>query len=358
MSSTVTYKCPNCGAGLLFDPESAQFKCEFCISSFTEDDLGMNQKDGGTGQPHAGTTADDEARDGEFAEELNEYHCESCGAEVLTDKSTVADFCYYCHNPIVLTDRVSGAHKPEKIIPFKFDKEQAKDIFLRYAKKKWFLPRDYFSPEQSDKITGIYYPFWVVDADTTASLNATGHKVRTWRTGNYRYTETSHFAVRRGGQIHFEDISASAISTEDKAMLEGILPYPLNEHIDFSIPYLQGYQAKKRDIARDDLSHEVRARMEGYSEQLLSGTVNGYSSVTGKDTDIHIEQSHWDYTLMPIWMLSYNRKGKHYTYAMNGSTGKIYGELPVSVPKLIALGSVVGVLVGVLSFLIGWGMLG
>ena len=349
MSSTITYKCPNCGAALVFDAEIQKFRCDFCSSAFSEDE----------------ELADTEAQrkfeemdkaDQDFAKELNEYHCSSCGAQIVTEKSTVADFCYYCHNPVVLTARVSGVHKPTKIIPFRFDKDQAKEIFLRYAKKKWFLPRDYFSPEQSDKITGIYYPFWVVDSDASALFTATGHKIRTWRIGEYRYTETSHFAVKRGGEIHFEDITASALSTEDKNMLEGILPYPMNEHIDFSIPYLQGFQAKKRDISREELSQEIRGRMNDYSEKLLSDTVHGYSAVVNRQTDMSLRKSHWEYTLMPIWILNYKRKGRNYTYAMNGSTGKIYGELPLSVPKLSLLGAICGALVGVLSFLIGWGL--
>ena len=41
---------------------------------------------------------------------------------------------------------------------------------------------------------------------------------------------------------------------------------------------------------------------------------------------------------------------------MNGSTGKIYGELPVSPIKLGILGTLAAALVGALSFLIGWGL--
>ena len=349
MSATVTYKCLNCGAGLLFDAEKQSFGCEFCLSSFTEEELlgsGADKK-----------AEESERRESEFQSEIREYHCDSCGAEIITDKSTVADFCYYCHNPIVLSDRVSGAFRPTKIIPFKFDRAEAKNIFHEYCRKKWFLPKDYFSPEHSDKITGIYYPFWVVDADTTSDMTCKGRRVRSWRQGNYRYTETSHYAVSRSGFIHFEDISSSAISTEDKAMLEGILPYPTDEHIDFSMPYLQGYQAKKRDLSREDLTEEVRSKMHEYAENLLSSTVTGYSSVDSRSTNVKVKQSHWEYTLMPIWILNYHRKGKHYLYAMNGSTGKIYGELPVSIPKLLILGGVVALLSWLLSFLIGWGMI-
>ena len=35
----VTYKCPNCGAYLTFDPETQQWKCPFCSSAFPESEL-------------------------------------------------------------------------------------------------------------------------------------------------------------------------------------------------------------------------------------------------------------------------------------------------------------------------------
>ena len=326
MDSTVTYKCPNCDAGLLFNPEKAKFVCEFCVSDFTEDEL----RDRGA----FSRTEQIEKEEAEFSEHVREYNCPSCGAEIVTDENTVAGTCFYCHNPIVLSSRVSGSFKPTKIIPFSFDKAEAKSRFLRFAKKKMFVPKSYAAPENAENISGVYYPFWVTDADTEADFDARGTKIRTWRMGNYRYTETSHYNIMRSGDIHFEDITTSAISEEDKAMLEGILPYPSDVHKDFSMPYLQGFVAKKRNIEREMLSGEVRERMHTYASKLLRDTVRGYHTVTDEMTGIRIFSSHWEYTLMPVWILNYKHKGKNYTYAMNGHTGKVYGELPISFRKL------------------------
>jgi DNA-directed RNA polymerase subunit RPC12/RpoP len=352
METIVTYKCPNCDAGLLFDAEEQLFKCEFCLSKFTENEL--NSTD-------SAKKAEEKAKETEeYRSEILEYRCSSCGAEVIAEKNTAADFCYYCHNPIVLTDKVSGEFKPTKIIPFKFDKEEAKASFLRFAKKKWFVPKDYFSGDNIEKIAGVYYPFWVTDADTDSEIHAIGKNVRSWRSGDYRYTETTTYAVQRRGEIHFEDITTSAISTEDKKMLEGILPYPVEDYQDFSMPYLQGYVAKKRDIDRDSLSGEVKAKMNSYAETLLSRTTN-YDSLSVNHIDVAILSSHWEYSLMPIWILTYKKKHKKtpkkdktYVYAMNGSTGKVFGELPVSIPKLLlaALGTFIGS--GFIGALIGY----
>ncbi|MBQ5709020.1 MAG: hypothetical protein IIV62_03560, partial [Anaerotignum sp.] len=36
------------------------------------------------------------------------------------------------------------------------------------------------------------------------------------------------------------------------------------------------------------------------------------------------------YMLLPVWMLISKYQGKDYLFAMNGQTGKIVGELPIS----------------------------
>lgn len=351
MENIITYKCPNCEAGLLFDAAEQMFNCEFCLSKFTKSEIDDTDS--------ARIAAEKAKENDEFRAGILEYICRNCGAEVIAEKNTAADFCYYCHNPIVLTDKVSGEYKPSKIIPFKFDKDEAKNTFFRFAKKKWFVPRNYFSEDNVEKITGVYYPFWVTDADTDSEMRAIGKNVRTWRSGDYRYTETTTYGVYRRGDIHFEDITTSAISTEDKKMLEGILPYPVEDYQDFSMPYLQGYLAKKRDIDRKLLSSEVKERMNSYAQTLLSRTAH-YDSLSVNHIDVGILKSHWEYSLMPIWILTYKKehkrnksKDKTYVYAMNGSTGKVYGELPVSIPKLAlaALGSFTGA--GLLAFIMG-----
>ena len=347
MDTTVTYKCPNCDAGLVFDAESGSFSCDFCLSHFTEQELIETE---------AHKRAERAAmEDEEFASEMHEYHCPSCGAEVVADKDTVAQFCYYCHNPVVHAGRLSGQLQPHKVIPFRISQWEAEEMFLAWCKKKWFLPRDFKSRAHAAQIKGVYYPFWVTDADASGSTEFKATRVHTWRSGDYQYTNTKVYKLERAGEIHFEDIVTCALSDADKQMLEGVLPYPSEELTDFSMPFLSGFLAKKRDIERDSLSEEVRGRMHDYTAALLRSTVReAYSTVTPEETAVNIKESHWEYALLPIWILTYPHKdGKVYTFAINASTGKIYGELPVSQLKLAALMAAVAVPATAVLSLIG-----
>ena len=84
--AAITYKCPNCDGGLMFDPSSQKYHCEFCLSDFTQEELDALKPD------------DSQAV---------LYTCPSCGAQIVTDETTAATFCYYCHNPVVLSGRLT-----------------------------------------------------------------------------------------------------------------------------------------------------------------------------------------------------------------------------------------------------------
>ena len=65
MEAIITYKCPNCDAGLLFDAENQLFKCEFCLSKFTEIELNNTE---------TAKKAEEKAKENEeFQAEINEY---------------------------------------------------------------------------------------------------------------------------------------------------------------------------------------------------------------------------------------------------------------------------------------------
>lgn len=327
-NTTVAYNCPNCGAELKFDADKQMLCCEFCNSEFAPEEM---------------TNGFSQTASEEYCSHMNEYCCPNCGAEIVADENTAADTCLYCHSPVMLKGRLSGQMRPDRVIPFKYGKEEAIKRFMDFAKKKRFAPRDFKSQAQAELISGIYYPFWVTDADSNNELQADATRLRVWRTGRYEYTETSKFKLIRNGNIHFEDIVTSAYSEADKNMLEGVLPYPSDALVAFDASYLSGFVAKKRDIEMSQITEEVRQRMQGYSEQLLRSTIRGgYATVHISSNRMDIKNSSWEYSLMPIWLLTYTpkkrgKKIRKYTFAMNGYTGKLYGQIPISYGKVAAL---------------------
>lgn len=66
MSATITYKCPNCGGGLQFDPDKQKYACEYCLSEFTQEELGRLSPEASadqTGFPSAGMAGEETQED-------------------------------------------------------------------------------------------------------------------------------------------------------------------------------------------------------------------------------------------------------------------------------------------------------
>lgn len=334
----LTYKCPNCGGGLVFDPSSGQFKCEFCLSKFTEEEL--KQHFPGQTEPDAAESAEESKpeQDDEFAAHSMAYRCPSCGAEIITDDTTAATFCYYCHNPIVCEGRLSGAFKPDKVVPFEIDRKTAEKTFLDWVKKRKFVSRDFFGKKQLEKMTGVYFPYWMTEAGLFGTLEGTARQVRVWVAGDIEYTETTTYRVHRAGKLHFREYLSLAFRKGDQTLLSRILPYDMSRAVDFAMPYLSGFQAEKRDVERSEAELPVQNTLHAYSEDLLRDTTGGCGILTGESTQFSQEQYDWKYCLLPVWLMTYRgRDNKMYYFALNAQTGEIVGELPLSRGRLVGL---------------------
>ncbi|MCL2140711.1 MAG: hypothetical protein FWH42_03420 [Dehalococcoidia bacterium] len=341
MAEILAYKCPNCGAPLNFDSSSQVMKCASCGSemateAFKEYDAELQQ----TIEQKEPIWEDAEVtlwQDESIAMSI----CQSCGGELIMENTTVATECPYCGNAAVVPSKLTDTLRPDFVIPFKLDKNKAKEALKKFYKGKPLLPKAYLDDNRLDKISGIYVPFWLYDCDTNnhAVYNAT--KSSTWTSGNVRYTKTDYYMVSRDGKMGFEKIPADALLKMDDTMMESIEPYEYKDLTDFSMAYLSGYLADKYDVTAEQNQPRVNERIRKSVEKALRATVVGYSSVNTKVLSVNIANAQVHYALFPVWMLT-TRWGKELFYfAMNGQTGRLVGTLPIDWKKGFVIGGVV-----------------
>ena len=349
-----TYDCPNCGANLQFDPVKQKFCCEYCYGEFTELEVlsyaqqVIENEIKKFDMPPQQEKTDKEQRDeDEFAENTRLYQCPECGAQIVSDMNTAASFCYYYHNPVILGGRVDGVFRPSKVLPFKMNNDQAAECFNKWAKKKWFIPKDLISAKQVEKMTGLYVPFWVADAVTNMFFTATGKNVRHWTSGNYRYTQTKEYAITRDMNIQYNGVPGDGSRKIEDSLMEAIEPFDYSELKDFNMAYLSGFYADKYDVEKEEMYPRIYERMYQNNCREVDATCH-YTSVTGKHYNNNVEKIRWHYMLLPVWFMTYQYNGKTWEYAINGQTGKIAGELPIDKKKLV----IAQILTAVMGFII------
>lgn len=358
--SVLTYKCRNCGSALKFNAKEQNWSCDACLSTYKEaelkeietEELKDTMEDDPSWEPEIHTNAS--AADREFEARTKAYNCPSCGAEIVTDETTAATFCCYCHNPTILPGQLSGVYKPSKVIPFLFKKEEVTEIFRKWCRKKPLLPGSFKSQSQIEKLTGIYIPFWLFDCDIDGSLSASATRVRSWTSGNTRYTETKTYDVYREIAASFDRVPADGSKKADDDLMERLEPFDYSKIKDFSMSYLSGYIAEKYDEDSKSVFPRIQQRVKDYSHGLLRDTINGYSSVSERGCRVRLKNVKADYALLPTWMLTYGYKERRYFFAMNGQTGKIAGKLPIC--KLKAMLWFLGITAIVYSILLVGGM--
>lgn len=349
---SLAYKCPNCSADLKFDAATQSFSCEFCSSSFTKaemDEIAKQQE----ALASAERPEEEVKTDEEFAEHTSVYSCDSCGATIMADDNTAATFCYYCHNPVILRGRVSGEYRPSYVLPFQIDRDQAVGHFKEWCRKHKFLPGDFLSASQQEKITGLYVPFWVTDCNLNAEMDALGKKVRSWTSGSYHYTETREFALTRKAKVVLRGLPADGASHIDDDLMEAVEPFDYQQVVPFAMQYLSGFLAERYDMNMAAMFPRIQKRAVQASDTLLRSSMKGYTSVSVTRSDIKVMSTNWDYMLLPVWFMTYKYRGKVYEFALNGQTAKFVGEPPVSIPRLIGFAAGIGALFAALTVLAG-----
>ncbi len=332
----IVYKCINCGGPLAFKAESQNWTCDYCLSEFSEQDVKdfISNEQASIEAAMSGEALEQRIeQDKEYEDKATGYSCNSCGAEIVTDDITAATFCYYCHNPTILPRRLQGEFRPEKVIPFKLNRDKATEIFIKWCKKKPLLSKFFTSTSQLEKLTGIYVPFWLFDSDTSGSVNGEATRVRSYTRGDTRYTETKYYHVVREGEAAFKAVPADGSIKMDDELMEILEPYDYSELKDFSMSYLSGYFAEKYDMDQNDVYERVSKIIRKNLSSLLQGTIQGYNGVTIKNSNVQLKNVEAAYVLLPLWMFTYQFKGKTYVFAMNGQTGKIAGRLPISIGR-------------------------
>lgn len=365
--ASYTYKCPNCGAPLQWDPGKDMIDCDYCSGEFTAREVEeFNEKKLGEREARAEARAQGpQAPVGEEAPrgqapiretQIRSYHCDSCGAEVVTDNHTAATFCYYCHSPVILTDRLRGDFRPDQIIPFRVDRKQAEEHFLKWAKSKRFVPKSFYSDSQLEKLTGIYLPFWVAKATTEINLQGKGTQSRSWDTSSERMTETNVYHISRQGELEYDNMMEMAYRKDDKIdpeQVETISDYHLAERRDFSMPYLSGFFAETPTVSEEEAHQQMKNRASSYADYSIREQLAPFDT-----TEMHIQEArtridHLQYVLLPIWIMTYRFLGKTFVYAINGQSGKSFGELPMDKRKLGLVSLLLGLLVLALLLLGG-----
>lgn len=345
MPTQVTeFKCPACTAPLHFSEETGRLECDYCGSSFSVEEMesrsAEKEQQAAEAFEKAAAEAKADAKDwdgpdaqdswGEAGTHLKTYSCPSCGAELICDEATAATSCPYCGNNAIIPGQFRGALKPELVIPFQIGKDEAVKALKAHYKGKPFLPKSFSDENHIQEIKGIYVPFWLFDGQAEADVSFAATRSTVMVTGRERITTTRHFDVRRAGTVSFEKIPVDASKKMPDDYMDSLEPFRYDAMVPFSTAYLPGFFADIPDVSIEECSLRAELRATDTAVESMSRQVSGYETCIPTRKDAQLRRGKVRCALLPVWLMSTQWEGQNFLFAMNGQTGKMVSDLPVS----------------------------
>ncbi|MDR2373543.1 MAG: hypothetical protein LBD77_05475 [Bifidobacteriaceae bacterium] len=342
MSEAIDYKCPRCGGSLVYNAEAQAMVCVNCKSRFDPATFRAGPQAGGTQAPGAvgaaggtgaagavGQNADAAGASLWPDDQFRQYTCPSCGATVVAEATAAAGACPYCRSPVVMESQVSGQIAPELVVPFRLTRDQAVDALNSLYRGKRLLPKVFARQNFVDEVKGVYVPFWLFDCQAQITERYDAADVTTTHIGSKRYVTTRRYAALRVGQAAFFGLPVDGSTNMPDAIMESIEPFDLTRAVPFRPSYLPGFLAERYDVGAEAASGRARERIVASAGTIFRDTVTGHQTVSPAGSSVAIKQLTPHYALLPVWMLTTIWRGQRFTFAMNGQTGRMVGDLPL-----------------------------
>jgi LSD1 subclass zinc finger protein len=335
--------CRGCGATLDFSPGTTSLKCNYC----------------GAENPITLIEAPIEEIDYEAfiakpLEESEQIHirmvkCPGCGAQVTLEEKVTADACPYCDTRLVISEGGDKAIvKPRSLVPFAIDKKKSSQLFHDWIAKLWFAPGDLKERVAKEAMDGMYVPYWTYDAQTTSQY--TGLR------GTYYYV-TEHYTTQENGRtvnktrqvrktswapcagvvdVPFDDVLVPATKSLPDNILTFLPPWNLGQLIPYDDRFLSGFRCEAYGIDVKEGLNDAKVIMGREIEQSIRRDIGGDEQRI-LTTHSKYDQVTFKHVLLPVWISSYRYKNKVFRFLVNGQSGKVKGERPYSIMKILGL---------------------
>lgn len=304
----MNYKCKSCGSSMVYSPNHKTMYCPSCSRTDTEEILGNESMS----------------------------NCPFCGAVLEPGDYDSSSVCPYCDNYIVYDQRVTGRYEADYVIPFEYDKKDAISEMEKTFKKRIFIPSAFWSEKRLKGMKGYYVPFFLYDYDTCSQYHGPATKTRHWRSGDYKYTETSHYNLDRVIEATYDKVPADASIKMPDANMDLMEPYDYDKLINFDPKFLSGFFGEIYNDTADKYENRAKSKTCESALTILKESVAGFS-LTGSIThnNVSLKRKTTKYALFPVWIYDFEWRGQKYPVYVNGQTKKVVGETPVSKKKVI-----------------------
>ncbi len=334
------FPCDNCGADFRFDPESESLGCDHCGNTLAIEGIRGNAR--ALAELDLRRALDQDLPQAEM-EETRVSQCPNCAAHVEFDADLHAAECPFCATPVVTDTGLHRHIKPKGVLPFAIGEKQARAAMTTWLGSLWFAPKglqDY--ARKGRAMQGIYVPYWTFDAETATQYQGergtvyyeTQTVVRDGKRQQIQVPKVRWRAVRGRVSRFFDDVLVLASKSLPKRYTDALEPWDLSALEPYSPEYLAGFRAEGYQVELESAFAVARDHMERViARDIKFDIVGDRQKVHPADT--RLGQLSFKHILLPVWLAAYKYRGKTYRFVVNGRTGRVQGERPWSMGKIL-----------------------
>ncbi len=287
------------------------------------------------------------------------FRCENCGAEVQVDPSQRSYVCAFCESTYVIELPAGQVQRqrPEFVIGFAVTSEKAAQEFDAWIKRgSWFRPGDLRHAKVEERLRGVYLPFWsfsmLARARWSAQIGEYWYRTETYTTTENGKTVTKTRTVREtewwplAGRYHryYSGYLVSGSKGLPQRFADSIKPFQTASLKRYQPYFLAGWLAEEYSIERDAAEKLCRGEFERWVHEHVQAFLPGDTS-SGLACETAFSDINSDLILLPVYLLTYRYQDKLYRFLINGQTGRLYGEKPLSWQRIaVAVGIVLAIL--------------
>ena len=221
---------------------------------------------------------------------------------------------------------------PDLIVPFAKEKEFFIQEFRKHLKSLEFVP-DSFLKASIENVRAFYVPVFLYDAEVSGEMSLHGTLVTELYNpqDNYRIEE---FEIAAGGsQLYCGSPENLTREISDYAF-RNLEPFDSKGARSWSRGYAAIPDLTVPAITRSDYFGHTKLRfMTGFEYFLAEG--DSFTSFSAVRKQVSLVPLKVSYAWLPVWVMEIRQGGKRMLCHMNGQTGKLMADIPVSEAKIL-----------------------
>jgi len=263
--------------------------------------------------------------------------CAQCGYAFLVTAERVGKVCPHCaRGPLTAQPARLRPEPPELVIPFAKQRADLTAALTQFANEVWLRPAELDGPKLAQRLTPVYWPMWLVDADVAGEWQGEvgfDYQVKSsqekYSDSGWKTNEVVETRIRwepRRGQMrrHFDNVAAPAIS-DHAALIQRLGDFQLQHAQPYAASAAQTALLRVPDVLPENAWPLARTALDRRAEAECAQAAQGQHS-RNFTVAVQYESPHWTQLLLPLYVTFYtDDDGRRQMIWVHGQTGRLSG---------------------------------